>query len=223
MRRRTLLSLPLALLLAGIASSALADEGWKLEKDADGIRIESRAVSGWSIHEMRGTVRIDEPLATVAAVIDDISALPKLNDLVVKSEVLQRQSASHYRVYAAMKMPWPVSDRDILNQRDIHQDAATKVVTIVDAAVPDAEPRKDYVRITKSHQEWRLTPTAEHQTTVQIQMLSDPGGMPAALINAMSVSAPFDTLSNLRKLAKQPKYASAVPAFLAKTAAPTTP
>src|SRR3546814_7806779 len=83
----------------------------------------------------------------------------------------------------------------------------TKVVTIIDTALPDAEPRKDYVRIVKSHQQWRLTPTADGQTTVQIQLLSDPGGIPAALINAMSVSSPFNPLSNLRKLAKQPKYA----------------
>src|SRR3546814_134777 len=172
---------------------------------------------------MRGTARIDAPLSAVAAVIDDVPAITKLNDVVAKAEVTQRQSATRYRVYAAMKMPWPVSNRDIVNQREIRQDPVTKVVTIIDTALPDAEPRKDYVRIVKSHQQWRLTPTADGQTTVQIQLLSDPGGIPAALINAMSVSSPFNTLSNLRKLAKQPKYANTMPEFLAPSPAAAGP
>src|SRR3546814_5649098 len=71
---------------------------------------------------MRGTARIDAPLSAVAAVIDDVPAITKLNDVVAKAEVTQRQSATRYRVYAAMKMPWPVSNRDIVNQREIRQD-----------------------------------------------------------------------------------------------------
>jgi hypothetical protein len=218
MRRRALLVLPAALLLAGFASAANADEAWKLEKDADGIRIESRVVPGWKIHEMRGTTHIAAPLASVAAVIDDVNAIRKLNDIVVKAEVLQRRSATSYRVYAAMKMPWPVSDRDIVNQREISRDAATGAVTFVDTAVADAEPRKGYVRIARSRQDWRLRPTANGETDVQIQLLSDPGGIPAAVINAMAVSSPFNTLSNLRKLAGEPQYAQARPAFLAAPA-----
>lgn len=219
MRRRDMFRLPAALLLAGFASLAGAADDWKLEKDAAGIRIESRAVPGWSIHEMRGTTQIDAPLSSVVAVVDDVSAIPRLNDVVAKAEIEQRQDATHYRVYAAMDMPWPVSDRDIVNQREIKPDPATGAVTIIDTAVPDAAPRKDYVRIAKSRQEWRLTPNADGKTTVQIQLLSDPGGIPAALINAMSVSSPFNTLSNLRKLAKQAPYANAKPAFLAAPAA----
>src|SRR3546814_13231353 len=102
MRRRALLSLPFALLVAGVAASAIADDGWKLEKDADGIRIESRAAPGWSIHEMRGTARIDAPPSAVAAVIDDVPAFTKLNDVVAQAEVTQRQHATRYRVSAPL-------------------------------------------------------------------------------------------------------------------------
>ena len=200
----------LALLLAGLGGAAAAADGaWQLEKEKDGIRIESRAVPGWSIHEIRGTARIAAPLATVVAVLDDVSAMPQLNDLVVEAHVLQRDDASHYRVYAAMDMPWPVSDRDIVNARVIARDAATGTVTISDDAVADAEPRKDYVRIARSHQRWTLTPTADGQVQAELRLLSDPGGMPAALINTMSVSAPMKTIEKVRVLARQPKYQQA--------------
>src|SRR3546814_19490345 len=92
---------------------------------------------------MRGTARIDAPLSAVAAVIDDVPAITKLNDVVAKAEVTQRQSATRYRGYAAMKMPWPVSHRDIVNQREIRQAPVTKVGTIIAPALPDAAQRKN--------------------------------------------------------------------------------
>lgn len=209
-----MLRLVSALLLAGLAASATADEAWQLEKEADGIRIESRAVPGWSIHEIRGTARVAAPLATVAAVLDDVSAIPQLNDVVAEARVLQRDSATRYRLYAAMKMPWPVSNRDIVNQREITQNPAKHMLSIVDTAVPDAEQKKGYVRIVKSRQEWQLTPTADGEVIAQLQLLSDPGGMPAALINSMAVNTPFKTLVKLRELSRQARYAQARPAFL---------
>src|SRR3546814_12818819 len=98
---------------------------------------------------MRGTARIDAPLSAVAAVIDDVPAITKLNDVVAKAEVTQRQSATRYRVYAAMKMPWPVSNRAIANQREIRHNPVPQVVTINATALPDATPRDDYLRIAK--------------------------------------------------------------------------
>jgi hypothetical protein len=212
--RRFLPRLAAALLLTVLAVSATADEAWQLEKEADGIRIESRAVPGWSIHEIRGTARVAAPLTTVAAVLDDVAAIPQLNEVVAEARVLQRDSATRYRIYAAMKMPWPVSNRDIINQREIRQDPAKHMISIVDTAVPEAEQKKGYVRIVKSRQEWQLTPTADGQVIAQLQLLSDPGGMPAALINSMAVNTPFKTLVKLRELSLQVRYAQARPAFL---------
>jgi hypothetical protein len=213
--RRAALRLSSALLFVALAAPALAADAWKLEKDADGIRIESRAVPGWSIREIRGTARIDAPLSAVVAVLDDVSAIPQLNDVVAEAKVVRRDSATHYQTYAAMKMPWPVSNRDIYNERAITQDAATHAVVIVDAAVADAPAQRGYVRIVKSKQTWTLTPLADGKVDAQMQVLSDPGGIPAALINAMSVSSPFNTLTQLRRLSALPKYAQATPAFLA--------
>ena len=214
MRRHALRGLAV-LLLAGLASAAAADEGWKTEKDADGIRIESRAVPNWSIHEIRASARINAPLSTVVAVLDDVPAITQLNDVVAEAKIVKRSDATHYRMYAAMKMPWPVSNRDIYNDRVLTQDAATRVVRITDSAVTDAPAEKGYVRIVKSTQTWTLTPTADGKVDARMQVLSDPGGIPAALINTMSVSSPFKTMSKLRELSVQAKYAQAKPEFLA--------
>jgi len=204
-----------ALLFLGLATTAsAADDGWKLEKEADGIRIESRAVPGWSINEMRGTARIQAPLSAVVAVLEDSNAASKLNELVAENRIVKRDSPTSYRTYAALKMPWPVTNRDIYNQRDIRVDAATKTVVIEDKAVNEGEPRKGYVRIVKSTQRWTLKPTADGQTDAELRLLSDPGGIPASIINSMAVSTPYKTIVKVRELSQQAPYAQAKPAFL---------
>src|SRR3546814_16757229 len=130
MRRRALLSLPFARLVAGVAGSAIADDGWKLEKDADGIRIESRAAPGWSIHEMSGTARIVAQLSAVAAVIDDVPAITKPNDVVPKPDATLRHSAPTYRDSPAVSIPRPRSHPSIDNPRYISADTATTIDTI---------------------------------------------------------------------------------------------
>jgi hypothetical protein len=209
-----LLMIVVLLLASPFARATEAD--WKLEKDADGIQIYTRAVDGWQIREMRGVTRVDARLASVVAVIHDVSALHELSDVVASSEIRKHESDTRYQVYSMMKMPWPVSNRDILNQRSIAQDPTTLVVTIVDTATEDQLPLKnDYVRILKSRQQWTLTPQAGGGVAVETRTLSDPNGpIPAALINSMAVSTPFKTLSKLKQMAQRPAYAQATLAFI---------
>ncbi len=207
-------------MLAATATAAVAADtgGWKLQKDKDGIQISSRAVAGWDIHEVRGQVRIDARLSSLVAVITDESATPELTDLVEHSEVQNRESDTRYQIYARMKMPWPVSNRDIVNQREVVQDPQTRAVTITDTATSAGQPpNKDYVRIVRSTQRWVLTPQADGGVLVDSYILSDPAGpIPSSIINAMSVSTPFKTLTKLRELVKRPKYADAKLTYVAE-------
>ncbi|MDB5971024.1 MAG: lipid-binding protein [Hydrocarboniphaga sp.] len=220
-RVRKLRAFTVAALVLAAPLAAASDADWKLEKDKDGIQIYSRAVPGWQIHEVRGVTRIAARLSSVAAVVTDVAAIPELTDVVAHSEVEHRDSDTRYRVYSMMKMPWPVSNRDILNERMIAQDPATLAVTVTDTATQDLMPLKpDLVRIVKSRQQWTLTPTADGGVLVETRLLSDPAGpMPTSLINAMSVSTPFKTLSKLKELVQRPAYRQATLPFV-KEAAP---
>jgi hypothetical protein len=199
-----------------VASAAADDAGWHLEKDQDGIQIYSRAVDGWSIHEMRSTTHIAGRLSSVVAVITDVDAMHELVDVVAESKITQRDSDTRYQIYSLMKMPWPISNRDILNQREIKQDASTLTVTITDTATQDVIPlKKDLVRILKSRQVWTLTPTADGGVQVENRLLSDPNGpIPSSVINAMSVGTPFKTMTQLKALVQRPQYANAKPGFI---------
>jgi hypothetical protein len=195
-------------LIVVAAPSRAADEAWRVEKERDGVQISTRAVAGWSIREIRGTVRVPGRLSAVVAELADPEASRELNELTVESKVVQRDSDTRYHLYNAMKLSWPVSDRDIVNLRQISQDPASGVVTIDDTAVDDTVPqRKGYVRMIRSRQLWTLTP-AGGEVAVEMHALSDPNGpIPAAIINLMAIDAPLKTLLKLKQLAQSPRYA----------------
>lgn len=210
----------LAALLPSVAMAAEAE--WKLEKDKDGIQVYTRAVEGWSIREIRGVTHVPARLSSVVAVITDVAAQGELNEYVSQATVQNRESDTRYQIYAQTKMPWPVSNRDVVNQRSIAQDPSSLVVTITDTALESASPvpKSGTVRVVKSKQVWTLTPDPKGGVNAQMQLLSDPNGpIPASLINSMSVSTPFKTLGKLKALAQKPQYASATPAFIKEPAA----
>jgi hypothetical protein len=205
----------IAAVALSLAASAQADD-WRLDKEKDGIQVSSRAVPGWSIREIRGVTRLHTRLSALVAVIDDLAAEHEINDLVSEARVVARDSPLRYRIYSATTMPWPLSDRDIVSQRVIAQDAATHEVSIIDDAVADGLPlRQGFVRMTLSHQEWRFAPTATGEVQVTLQLRADPNGpIPSSIINMMSVDVPFKSLTKVKELAQRPSYAGAQLAFI---------
>jgi hypothetical protein len=190
-------------------STARCDEdGWRLEKDKDGIQVYTRAVPGWSIREFKGVTQIHAGLKSLVAVINDIPASRELTEGLIEAEVRERESDVRFKIYSAMKMPWPIADRDILNQREIQQDKNTFCVTITDTGVQDPPgPKRGFVRITNSHQVWTLRPIAWHEVYVETRTLADPAGpIPARLINIMAIGVPFKTLKKLNEMVERAQY-----------------
>jgi hypothetical protein len=208
---RTLLALALLPALAGAG-----DEGWTPKKDDSGIQMFTRPVEGWTIHEIRGVTRVKARLSSVAAIIHDVGMALELNDMVTESRVVDRQGETRYRTYAAMDMPWPVEDRDMVNQRAITQDPKTLAVKFEDVAIEDGVPRREgYERMVRSRQTWTLTPTPDGAVEVELRVLADPAGpIPSSVVNALSISAPFNTLSRLQPIAERPKFADAKLSFI---------
>ncbi len=198
------------------SSASVGEDQWRLDRGRDGVEVSTRAVEGWSIREIRATTRIPARLSAIVAVLCDVDATAELNDMVAEAKIVQRDSDTRYRIYQAMEMPWPISNRDIVNQRQIVQDASSLTVTITDVAIADGmPPRPGFVRMLKSRQVWTLTPNAGAGVLTELRVLTDPAGpIPASIVNAMAVDAPLDTLIALRRLAQSPKYADAKQAFI---------
>lgn len=199
-----------ATLLLPVVSAAPKLDDWHLEKSHDGIQIYSRAVAGWDIHETRGVARISGHLSSFAAVLDNVKSLGDLSPMVSGAEVVQCDGPAAYRYHARIDMPWPVTDREVYYQRTIAQNHETLELTVTDAVLAESPNHKGLVRMTKGRQQWRVTPLANGENQVEVQILSDPGGpIPSSLINMMSQGAPLDALQRMRRLVNDPRYVDA--------------
>lgn len=202
--------------LAGLALSSLAkDDGWRLDKEQDAVQVYSRAVPGWSIREIRAVTVIPARLPSLVAVITDPKASGQMSEVVKQTTIRQQDSATRYQVHSILDMPWPVKDRDMLNQRDIRQDPNTGEVTIVDTALKNDAQGGEYVHIERSTQRWTLKPMSEGRVSVELRVLTDPAGpIPASVVNLMAVDGPLQSLKKLRELVQHSEYREAQLSFV---------
>lgn len=198
---------PPALLLLVLAWLARADVAmaqtlpWRLDREREGIRVETRPVEGSGIREFRGTAEVAAPVETIRTLLRDADRFREWFPNTSESRLLERSGDVSYQ-YSVLDTPWPISDRDNVFRAQTTRDAATGTVSIAVHAAPDHHPEQpDRVRVRHARGEWRLEPIGEDRTRVTFRMHLDPGGgVPEWLINARVVETPFEALRNLRAM-----------------------
>lgn len=109
-------------------------------------------------------------------------------------------------VHEVMKLPWPVSPRDILLRRHWNYDTKNRTVTIKYDSVEDAvrcpiQPGR--VRAVSPHTQWKFYARGK-DTFVDIECLVDSkGSIPPVIINLFQRSFPSDSLTAFANLARK--------------------
>ena len=190
-----------------IVLSVSAQSAWEKKYDKDGIVIHTRKPADSKIEEFKAVATLDCDLNTAVAVLFDYQSH---GDWMFKTEgckLVKTKNEQQRLLHYTMAFPWPITDRDLVTTADWSQDANTKAVTLATKAVPNGAPKDDdYVRMELATGVWRFTPTEDGKVEVFHQYKSDPGDMPAWLINAFLVDAPKENLETLRKRVKMSKY-----------------
>lgn len=185
-------------LLASHAS--LAQEGWSLAKESDGIKVYVREVPGSSLREFRGEVELKTGADSVVQTLKDAAAFRKWMPDVVVSDLLKSSGTEQYH-YLENKAPWPVSPRDGVYRFTYSRSgsAVAEVTTVKVEAVPDYVPQREgKVRVPRADGQWKLAPTAGG-VSVSYQIHASPGGaIPQWLADRAAVDTPFETLKALR-------------------------
>lgn len=209
--KRMLCSVVCALIFVVPCAQAEAEREWQLKKDKAGIQVFSRPVDGSNINQIRGVTHVNGSVESIVALLQDMSFWPELNKIFSLARLQHQVSPQESLVYLQMDMPWPVRDRDVLNRRLIHVDCETGGATIEEVATRNEFPLDDdFVRIVESSQRWMLTPVDDGRVRVDWVTHTDPNGpIPSAIINFLSVSAPFDSLSTLRQKIESGAYREA--------------
>lgn len=202
---RPLWSLVIVLLV--VTSQASADQGqdldsgWTLRRESAELKILTRDIIGSDLK----AVRIE---TTLAAQLDEVATLliqPLRRrdwDEMCKSVKILSTSEHTTRAYYHYDMPWPVHDRDIILQTDVHREGESLVINsnaISDAYAPDPER----VRVSEAWYHWQLSPAANGNTAVIAEMFMDPAGpIPAWLLNRLALTQPVKTIERLNQVLK---------------------
>ena len=128
-----------------------------------------------------------------------------------KTEILEKKNPHNWMLYSQTKVPWPVSDRDIITKSHLTQDTVTKVVTIRSEALPEYLPKDtEHVRVPYAISQWRFIPQKRGLVKIIFTLEIDAGGsVPRWLVNMTATKGPYQTIRKLRSEVRRKKYRDA--------------
>jgi ribosome-associated toxin RatA of RatAB toxin-antitoxin module len=184
-------------------------EDWVLKKDENGVAVYTRYAENSHLKEIRAVTVVESSLSAIVALLLDVKNYPHWIYACSESStlnVINDHEAYHYQV---THLPWPLNDRDMISHFDIEQEEATRIVAITNSSEPDYIPdKKSIVRVKRVQSNYRLTPLGNGKVNVEFELFVDPGGsIPAWLINANIVMAPYKTTVSMIK--QLPNYQKA--------------
>lgn len=189
-------------LLIASASSVQA-QSWKLAKDKNGVKIETRFIEGWSIKQYRATVYIKTTLDKAVEAYRDPVQRKKFMNRSLEVSNLKENSLDDIITYNLGDAPWPVVDRDNITHSRFYR--SPKQVKVTMKSLPDYIPeKKGIVRVPRSQGYWLFTDMGDGTIKVVQQSVAELGGsVPDWVVNSTIVEGPYDVLLGLKKLLEQ--------------------
>jgi len=192
--------------------SASADNGWKLQRNRDGIRAYLRDIPDQKLKEFLGVMLVrGVRLSSMVATFDDTASYTRWMHNCTESRLLKYINVQERITYTVTHAPWPATDRDTVVYSLMSQNPADNSVTIAITGKPDYLPRQPKrLRIPMMKATWTFRPLESGDVMIMYQTVTDPGGpLPRALLNLSVVDLPFYTMHKFRDVVKEDRYAAA--------------
>jgi ribosome-associated toxin RatA of RatAB toxin-antitoxin module len=204
----------LFILISHPLRSSADSTDWTLQKNENGISVYTRLTQGSHLKEVRVVNVVSSSLSSLIALLLDVKNYPNWIYGCSEASILNVINDHEQYQYQVTDVPWPVSDRDVASHFKIEQDAATKIVTVINTGKPGYIPeKKDRVRVQHFQSNYKFTPLPDGKVKVEFELFVDPGGnVPAWLINSNIVTAPYKTTVAMIK--QLPGYQNASVAFI---------
>ncbi len=178
----------------------LNNNPWKLEKEADGIKIYTRHIEGWDIKEYKAVFYVKATLKAVENALRDTPNQKKWSKNTISSKEIKNISRNNFYTYSQSDSPWPASDRDNVVHIKYSYPQRGEIHIKINSE-PDKHPRDaNFVRVERMQGIWKLQETKSGLIKITQQAVVDPGGSaPVWLINSFLVSGPHKNMKNLKQ------------------------
>jgi hypothetical protein len=194
----------IVILIVIILSSffALAQEEWKLAKDKNDIKIYTKPTEDSKFKSYKGEAIVKVNIEELYNKLLDVDNASDWIYECTESYQVTRISDSNLIYYAAMKTPWPFSNRDMVTEIQAYTVQTENKVVIEYFPVEDVvEAKEKIVRIVDHHEKTTLYPLEENVTRITMEGYVDPGGnLPAWLVNMFIADGPYESILTLKSL-----------------------
>lgn len=177
----------------------VAQEGWKLSKDKEGIKVFVKEKRGYAVKEYKAEMFVKSSRDKLLKTILNGDSLQYWTYKTDSSKLLKKKSDSVYYVYMYNDFPWPVKNRDHISKLTVSFPTLTSTKVLIESS-PDYIPEKGgVVRVSEFSGFWLFEET-ENRIKVTQQLHGDPAGyLPNFIVNSMLVKAPYNTFLNLKE------------------------
>ena len=178
----------------------LEESEWELSLDKDDIVVYTRQLETSRFKEFKAESKMFGSIERFKEILTDIKSYPGWVPDCKTAEVVESTSPNNIIYHMKLKVPFPFSSRDIVQQIILMETENILEVKIINQP-NKVDEVKNYVRMPVAYGKWVVTQISEDKVDIQFQYLADPGGdIPAWLVNSFIVKNPHLSLKNLRKL-----------------------
>lgn len=203
--KNMLLALTSFLTLLSLSTNLFAAPQWEEIKEEDGITVYRAKMPGTKIVAFKGKVVMDTPIKKVIWVLADREHRREWVDRLDINEELEVISPTERIIYQSFKMPFIITNRDMVYKSVLKKDNKTGVYTLhMESVDHEKAPETIGVRARLINSNYTLKPLPNGKTEVVVEILSDPMGLlPTWLVNLVQKSWPLKTLRALREQVKK--------------------
>ena len=181
---------------------------WKKEKEKDGIIVFSRTNEISKIKELKAVAVFHSSLSVISAIILDVENRSRWFESCESVEIINITNQGEYIYHLKIDSPFPVEDRDIVQEIRTEQDHSSGIVTIQINSIPEyIREEENYIRLILSQGKWSLRPLEGGNIEVIHIYLNDPGGhIPAGLYNLFIRERPYQIMMKIKSEVEEGSY-----------------
>jgi ribosome-associated toxin RatA of RatAB toxin-antitoxin module len=183
--------------------SFVNENDWTKSLDKDDIVIYTRSVESSPFHEFLAETEMTGTIDKFREIITDFERYPEWLPDCKSAVIIENPDSNDFTYHMKIKVPFPFSNRDIIQQIVLSESGNTLLVEII-SQPKKMKKNKDFVRMETADGRWIIDKITDEKISIKFQYLADPGGgVPTWLVNTFIVKNPHKTLQNLREMMQE--------------------